>query len=57
MLKVKWTERIENDEEERLLLKLSKNRSHSWKGQTIGYNEFVVNLPEGKMAVGRPRLQ
>jgi hypothetical protein len=38
MLKVKWTGRIPNDEvfqrakEERLLLKILKNRSHLWIG-------------------------
>jgi len=44
-----------------LLLKISKNRRHSWIGHTIRYNEFVVNILEGaisgKKAVGRPRLE
>ena len=67
MLKIKWTGRITNDEvfqrvkEERLLLKIKKNRCHSWIGHTIGHNEFVVNILEGaifgKKAAGRPQLQ
>ena len=70
MLKIKWSDRITNDEvfqkvkEERLLLKILKNRSHSWTGHTIRHNEFVVNITEGaisgggkKKAVGRPLLQ
>jgi hypothetical protein len=66
MLKIKWTDRITNDEvfqrakEERLLLKILKNRRHLWIGHTIRDNEFVVNIIEGgrsrKKAVGRPRL-
>jgi len=37
MLKIKWTDRITNDvfqraKEERLLLKILKNRHHSWIG-------------------------
>ena len=53
MLKIKWTDRIQNGEilqrakEERLLLKISKNRRHSWIGHTIRHNEFVVNILEG----------
>jgi len=47
--------------EERLLLKILKNRRHSWIGHTVRHNEFVVNILEGaisgKGAVGRPRLQ
>jgi hypothetical protein len=52
MLKIKWTDRITNDEvcqrakEERLLLKILKNRCHSWIGHTIRHNEFVVNILE-----------
>ena len=67
MLKIKLRERIMNDEffqrakEERLLLKILKNRRHSWRGRTIGHNEFVVNILEGaisgKKVVGRPRLR
>ena len=67
MLKIKWTDRITIDEvfqkvkEERLILKILKNRRHSWIGHTIRHNEFVVNILEGaisgKNAVGRPRLQ
>jgi len=67
MLKIKRTDRITNDEvfqrakEERLLLKILKNRLHSWIGHTIRHNGFVVNILEGaisgKKVVGRPRLQ
>jgi len=67
MLKIKWADRITNDEvfqrakEERLVLKILKNRYHSWIGRTIRNKEFVVNILEcaisGKKAVGRPRLQ
>ena len=67
MLKLKWTDRITNDEvsqrtkEERLLLKILKNRQHSWIEHTIRHNEFVANILEEaiirKKAVGRPRLQ
>jgi len=67
MLKIEWTDRITNDEvfqrakEERLLLKILKNRRHSWIGHTIRLNEFVVNILEGailgKNAVGKPGLQ
>ena len=58
---------ITNDEvfqrakEESSLLKLLKNRRHSWIGLIIWHNAFVVNVSEGeisgKKAVGRPRLQ
>ena len=69
MLKIiKWTDRITNEEvfqnvkEERLLLKILKNRRHSWIGHAVRHKEFVVNILEGaisgkKKAVGRPRLQ
>jgi hypothetical protein len=67
LLKLKWTDRITNGEvfqrakEERLLLKILKNRGQSWIGHTIRQNEFVVNILEGaingKKTVGRPRLQ
>jgi hypothetical protein len=44
--------------EERLLLKILKNRRHSWIGHIIRHIEFVVNILEGvisgKKAVGRP---
>jgi hypothetical protein len=59
--------RITNDEvfqranEERLLLKILKNRRHSWAGHIIRHNEFAVNILEGaisgKNALGRPGLQ
>jgi len=59
---------ITNDEvfqrakEERLFLKILKNRRRSWIVHTIKHNEFVVNIREGaifgkKKAAGRPRLQ
>jgi len=64
MLKVKLTHRITNNEvfqraeEERLLLKILKIRSHSWIGHTIKHNEFVVNILEGaisgKKGCGKP---
>ena len=67
MLKIKLTGRITNDEvfqmakEEILLLKILKNRRHSWIWRTIWHNEFVANILEGaisgKKAVGRPRLE
>ena len=67
MLKIKWTVRVTNNDvfqrakEERLFLKILKNRRHPWIGHTIGHNEFVVNILEGaisrKKAVGRPRLR
>jgi len=67
MLKIKWTDRIKNDEifkgakEERLVLKILRNRRHSWIGHTIGHNEFVVNILEGarlgENAVEGPQLQ
>jgi len=63
MLKIKWTDRIMNDEvfqrakEERLLLKILKNVCHSWIWHTIGHNEFLVNILGGaifgKKALGR----
>ena len=47
--------------EERLLLKILKNRYHSWIGHTVRHKEFVVNILEGaifgKKSLGRPRLQ
>jgi len=67
MLKIKWTDRIANDEvfqmvkEEGLLLRILKNRHHLCMGHTIRHNEFVVNILEeaisGKKAVRRPQLQ
>ena len=53
MLKIKWTERIMEDgvfqraKEEILLLKILKNRRHSWIGNIIRHKEFVVNILEG----------
>jgi hypothetical protein len=56
MLKIKWTDRITNDEvfqrakEEILLLKIFKNRRHSRIGDTIRHKEFVVNILEGAIS-------
>ena len=53
MLKIKWTDRIMNGEvfqrakEEGVLLKILKNRRHSWVGHKIRHNEFVVNILVG----------
>ena len=67
MSKIKWTDKIKNDKvfqrakKERLILKILKNRRHSWVGHIIRHNEFVVNILDGaisgRRAVGRPRLQ
>jgi hypothetical protein len=67
MLKIKWTDKITSVEvfqmakEEKLLLKILKNRRHSWIWHIIRYNEFVINILEraisGKKAVKRPRLK
>jgi hypothetical protein len=67
MLKKKWTHRIMNDEvfqrakEESVLLKILKNRRHSWIGYIIRHDKFVVNILEGAVsgqkATGRSRLQ
>ena len=61
MLKIKWTDRITNEEvfqkveKEQLLLKILKNRRRSWIGHTIRHNEFVVNILEGAIS-GKKRL-
>jgi hypothetical protein len=34
----------------RLLLKILKNRRHSWIGLIIRHNEFVVNILEGAIS-------
>jgi len=53
MLKIKWADRIINNEvfqrakEERLLLKILKNRPYSWTGHTVRHNVFLVNILEG----------
>jgi hypothetical protein len=67
MLKIKWTDRISNDEfykrtkGEILLSKVLKYKRHSWIWHIIRHSEFVVNILEraitGKKAVGVPRLQ
>ena len=36
--------------EERLLLKIFKNRRHSWIGHKIMHNQFVVNVLEGAIS-------
>jgi len=63
-VKNKTADRIMNDEvfqrakEERLLLKILRNRCHTRIGHTIRRNEFVVNILEGaisgKKPMGRP---
>ena len=56
MLKIMWTDRITKDEvfqrvkEERLFLKILKNRRHSWIGHTVRHNEFVVNIVDGAIS-------
>ena len=51
--KIEWTDRITNDEvfqrakEEKLLLKILKNRRHSLIWHTIKHNEFAANILEG----------
>ena len=48
VLKIKWTDNIENDEafqrakEERLLLKILKEKRQSLIGHTIRHNEFNI---------------
>jgi len=56
MLKIKWTDRIMNDEvfqkakDERLLkFFFFKYRRHSWIGHTVRHNEFAVNILEGSI--------
>jgi len=56
MFKIKWTDRITNDEVfqrakgERLLSKILKNRHHPLIGHTIRHNEFAVNILEGAIS-------
>ena len=56
MLKIKWTNRITDDEvfqrakEEGLLLKILKNRHHSRIVHTIRHNEFAENIIEGAIS-------
>jgi hypothetical protein len=68
MFKIKWTDRVTNEEviqrvkEGSLLLKMLNNRQcHSWIGHIIRHSEFVMNILEGaisgKKAMGRSRLQ
>jgi hypothetical protein len=40
-------EAFQRAKEERLLLKIVKNRHHSWIGHKIRHNKFVVNILEG----------
>jgi hypothetical protein len=57
MLKIKWTDRIKNDEvlqrakEEKLLLKILKDRRHSQIEHIFKHNEFVVNILEGAITL------
>jgi hypothetical protein len=56
MLKIKWTDRIMNDEvfrnvkEERLFLKIRKNTRHLRKRHIVRHNEPVVNILEGAIS-------
>jgi len=56
MLKIKWTNRVTNDEvfqrakEERLLLKVLKNIRRLLIGHTIRHSEFVVSILEGAIS-------
>jgi hypothetical protein len=36
--------------EERIALKILKNRRHSWIGNIIRHNKFVVNILEGAIS-------
>ena len=53
MLKIKWTDRVTNDEDfqkakkERIVLRILKNRRHTWIVHTVGHNGLVVNILEG----------
>jgi len=61
MLKIKLAVRITNDEvfqrkkEEKLVLKIEKNGSHSRIGHIIKNNEFAVNIIEGAKS-GRKKV-
>jgi hypothetical protein len=56
MLKIRWTERIKNDEvfrrkkEEKLLLKILQNKCHPWIRHSSRHNGFVVNILEGAIS-------
>jgi hypothetical protein len=56
LLKLKWTDRMMNDEvlqrvkEERMLLKILIILCHSWIGHIIRHKEFVVNILEGAIS-------
>jgi hypothetical protein len=57
MLKIKWTDRITNEEvfqrvkEKRIILKmLNKRQCHSLRGHIIRYSEFVVNILEAAVS-------
>ena len=47
-------EAFEMAKEERLLLKIFKNRRHLWIGHTIRHNEFTVNILEEAIPGKRP---
>jgi hypothetical protein len=67
MLEMYWADRLANGDVlqrakgERLLLKMSQNRRHTWTGHTVGHNGFVGNRLEGavlgKGTMGRPGLR
>ena len=38
---------LKGGKKEKLLLKILKNRRHSWIGHTVRHSEFVVNILEG----------
>jgi hypothetical protein len=56
ILKIKWTDRIRNDDifrsvkEERLMLKILTNTLHSWIRHIIRHNEVVVNILDGTIS-------
>jgi hypothetical protein len=60
MLKIKWTDRIANEEdfqrvkEERILLNILKNRRHLWIGHIIRHNEFVLTFWKQQYQEKRP---
>jgi hypothetical protein len=41
--------------EERLLLKILKNRQHLWIGHIIRHNKFAVNIFEGAISVKKKK--
>ena len=61
MLKIKWTDKIKNDEvfqrteQERLHLNIKKNRCQSWIGYKVRHNKFVVKSLEGAISGKKKR--